>query len=52
MHGKEGVVGGRRAGVGGRLARLVSEKNSFFFFTKLSGFLFVWSYGAQAHVLP
>ena len=30
MHGKEGVVGGRRAGVGGRLARLVSEKNSFF----------------------
>lgn len=30
MHGKEGVVGGRRAGVGGRLARLVSEKNSFY----------------------
>ena len=28
MHGKEGVVGGRRAGVGGRLARLVWEKNS------------------------
>lgn len=54
MHGKEGVVGGRRAGVGGRLARLVWEKISSLgkhqtVVSRVS-FSSCRIYGAQSHV--
>ena len=54
MHGKEGVVGGRRAGVGGRLARLVWEKISSLgkhqtVVSRVS-FSSCRNYGAQSHV--